>query len=88
MRVQWDPERSLQLSPLPHRSLQVGLSGEAVNHFVDEWTVAITDATATVRAIHGLVRAHQDAAASAMLPAERPYPIPVEVAPAIGATAA
>jgi hypothetical protein len=29
VRVQWDPERDLRLSPLPHRSLQLGLSGEA-----------------------------------------------------------
>jgi len=38
-RVQWDPERSLQLQALPYRSLQLGLSGEAVDRYVDEWTV-------------------------------------------------
>src|SRR4051812_44139847 len=30
VRVQWDPERSLTLRPLPHRAIQIGLSGEAV----------------------------------------------------------
>src|SRR6185436_8806180 len=49
-RVQWDPERSVQLGPLPYRSLQLGLSGEAVGRYVDEWTVAITDITPTCRA--------------------------------------
>jgi hypothetical protein len=29
VRVQWDPERSLHLKPLPHRSLQLGLTGDA-----------------------------------------------------------
>src|SRR5512142_345930 len=45
LRVQWDPERSLRLGPLPYRSLQVGLSGEAVDRYVEQWTTAITDVT-------------------------------------------
>lgn len=40
-RFQWDPERDLHLQPLPYRSLQLGLSGEAVRHYADEWTVSI-----------------------------------------------
>ena len=28
-RLQWDPGRNLRLRPLPHRSLQLGLAGEA-----------------------------------------------------------
>ncbi|MEV4635860.1 DUF4291 domain-containing protein [Actinoplanes sp. NPDC049548] len=70
VRVQWDPERSLQLTPLPYRSLQLGLSGEAVQRYVDEWTVAITDVTALARGI----AANRD---PALLPVERPYPDPV-----------
>jgi hypothetical protein len=42
VRVQWDPERSLHLKPLPYRSLQVGLSRDAVGRYVDEWTTAVT----------------------------------------------
>lgn len=57
VRVQWDPERSLRLQPLPHRSLQVGLSGEAVNRYVDEWTVAIRDVTPLARKIKSLLDA-------------------------------
>jgi len=37
VRLQWDPERSLRLQPLPYRSVQVGLSGEAVDRYVLEW---------------------------------------------------
>jgi len=40
VRVQWDPERSVQLQALRYRSLQLGLGGEAVDRFVDEWTAA------------------------------------------------
>lgn len=31
VRIQWDPERDLQLNPLPHRSIQIGLGGIAVD---------------------------------------------------------
>jgi hypothetical protein len=70
VRVQWDPERSIQLGVLPYRSLQLGLGGEAVPLYVDEWTVSITDVTDLARR----VQATRD---PALLPAERPYPDPV-----------
>ncbi|GAA3109690.1 DUF4291 domain-containing protein [Streptomyces rectiviolaceus] len=73
-RVQWDPERDLRLSPLPHRSLQLGLAGDAARRYADEWTVSITDVTEQARAIHNLVRENDLAAAESLLPAERPYP--------------
>jgi len=44
-RIQWDPERDLHLHALPYRSLQLGLAGEAVQRYADEWTVAISDVT-------------------------------------------
>ncbi|MCZ1009154.1 DUF4291 domain-containing protein [Streptomyces lydicus] len=75
-RVQWDPERDLRLRALPHRSLQLGLAGEASRRYADEWTVAITDVTPLAREIHELVRAGGMAAAAALLPEERPYPAP------------
>jgi hypothetical protein len=86
VRVQWDPERSLRLRALPHRSLQVGLSGEAVDRYITDWTVALTDATPSVRAIHDLVRAGDEQAASALLPSERPYPLAARIATIIAAS--
>ena len=74
VRVQWDPERSLRLAPLPYRSLQVGLSGEAVSRYVDTWTVAITDVTPVAREIRDRLRAGDEEGAAALLPVERPYP--------------
>lgn len=56
-RVQWDPERDLHLNALPHRSLQLGLSGEAARRYADEWLVSVTDVTPLAHEIHALVRA-------------------------------
>jgi hypothetical protein len=85
VRVQWDPERSLRLGVLPYRSLQVGLSGEAVDRYVDEWIVGLTDLTPTVRTIHELLRAGDEPAATALLPTERRYPLPPQIAATIDA---
>ncbi|WP_407286985.1 DUF4291 domain-containing protein [Streptomyces sp. BP-8] len=76
VRVQWDPERDLRLRPLPFRSLQLGLAGEASRRYADEWTVAITDVTALAHEVHARVRSGDLAAAAALLPEERPYPAP------------
>ncbi|MFF8477270.1 DUF4291 domain-containing protein [Streptomyces sp. NPDC015414] len=78
-RVQWDPERDLRLQPLDHRSLQLGLTGEAARLYADEWTVSITDVTALARTVRAHVRnGHLDAARQ-LLPSERPYPVDEEI---------
>lgn len=86
VRVQWDPERDLHLNPLPHRSLQLGLTGEAARRYADEWTVSIRDVTPLARQVHELVRAGRTDAATALLPCESPYPtrtvpVPMRVGP-------
>ncbi len=73
-RVQWDPERDLHLQPLPHRSLQLGLTGEAAERYADEWIVSINDVSALAHAIHAHVRNGALDAARRLLPAEHPYP--------------
>ncbi|MFD3836164.1 DUF4291 domain-containing protein [Streptomyces sp. NPDC058642] len=73
-RVQWDPERDLHLRPLPHRALQLGLSGEAVRRYADEWTVGIRDVTPLAREIHARVRHGDLDSAARLLPAELPFP--------------
>ncbi|MER5178536.1 DUF4291 domain-containing protein [Streptomyces sp. NPDC002896] len=78
-RVQWDPERDLHLRPLPYRSLQLGLSGEAAHRYADEWTVGITDVTPLARAVHARVREGDLSGAAELLPVERPYPADEEL---------
>ncbi|MFD5032120.1 DUF4291 domain-containing protein [Streptomyces sp. NPDC058405] len=85
-RVQWDPERDLYLRPLPHRSLQLGLSGEAARRYADEWTVSVTDVTPLAHRIHALVREGDLTTATQLLPEEPPYPpedtLPTHLRPA------
>ncbi|MFI5793904.1 DUF4291 domain-containing protein [Streptomyces sp. NPDC051677] len=78
-RVQWDPERDLRLRPLPYRSLQLGLSGEAARRYADEWTVAVRDVTPLAHEIHTLVSSGDLDSAVRLLPPERPYPIGEEL---------
>lgn len=88
VRVQWDPERSIRLGELPHRSLQVGLSGEAVERYVDEWLVTLTDVTEMVRAIRNLLDRGDETAATSLLPDERAYRLPTRIAAVVGACTA
>jgi hypothetical protein len=77
-RVQWDPERDLHGRPLAHRSLQLGLSGEASRGYADEWIVGIRDVTPLAHEVHGLVREGRLDAARALIPVERPYEVPAD----------
>ncbi len=81
VRVQWDPERDLDLNPLPWRSIQVGLGGATVRDYVERWVVDLTDVTDLA---HELGRSRPRDAAR--LPRERPYPLPCGIASRLGAT--
>lgn len=75
VRVQWDPERDWHLNAIEGvRAIQIGLSGEAVKHYVNEWIVNIADMTTMARKL-------AEAAPTGLLPQdapalfERPYPL-------------
>ena len=85
VRVQWDPDRSLAGERLARRAIQVGLSGEAVHRYCDEWIGSITDITPTVREVGSLVRAGRIANAARLLPAERTYPLSPALTRRVGA---
>lgn len=86
MRVQWDPERSLHLDPLPWRTIQVGLSGTTAHRYVSQWITDITDITQTAHELRRLLHEGDAAAAQHQLRVEKPYPLPPATAKAIGAT--
>jgi hypothetical protein len=86
VRVQWDPERSLRLERLDHRAIQIGLTGTAVHSYVGEWIVTIADVTPLAHELAALVAAADLDAARALLPAERPYPLPAALAQIVGAS--
>lgn len=74
VRVQWDPERDLLLRAKAYRTIQIGLSKEAVELYVETWTKHITDVTQLAHEIHALVKNREFERASELLPMERPYP--------------
>lgn len=79
VRVQWDPERDNAIREIPGiRSIQIGLSGQAVEKYVNEWIVAIKDLTSLAKAQGGgevnVEWPEKD---------ERPYPLPPAIAAGI-----
>jgi hypothetical protein len=85
VRVQWDPEKSIHLQPLPYRSIQIGIAGIAVSHYINDWIISIENLSPLATEIHQLLRSGNDAAAQALLPIETQYPLPSEIAAIIGA---
>lgn len=85
VRIQWDPERNIDLLPLPYRTIQIGLSGEAVQKYIIEWIVNIVDLTSFVKRLYGLI-AHSNSTEHicAELPIEREYPLPLATARKLG----
>jgi hypothetical protein len=84
VRIQWDPEKTLKLEPLPWRSIQIGIGGEAVDAYVNEWIVAIEDVTERARRIEALVADGDLEQAESLRPVEKPYPVSAEIAARIG----
>jgi hypothetical protein len=80
VRIQWDPERTLQLGALPYRTIQVGLSGEAVDAYVQEWIMGIEDVTSLCKEVEAAVRSGDRDRAERLAPAEVPYPLPDSIA--------
>lgn len=73
VRIQWDPERDIHLEKLPYRSIQIGLSGIAVEKYINEWIVSITDITLLCKKIHSLIPENLEEAIN-QLPKERLFP--------------
>lgn len=84
VRVQWDPERTIQLESLPWRTIQVGLGGVAVAAYVDSWIARIEDLTELVAEIESLLTVGDLVGAEKLRPIERPYPLSKEIADRVG----
>ncbi len=70
VRIQWDPERDIYMNKLEYRSLQIGLSGIAVEKYISEWIVSIEDITPFCKQIHSLISINSEEAIK-NLPPER-----------------
>lgn len=84
VRIQWDPEKDINLNALPYRSIQIGLSGIAVERYISDWIFEIQDITTKCRHINSLMLNGEMESAKAMLPIEAIYPLPEEIAAKIG----
>ncbi|GAA1370704.1 DUF4291 domain-containing protein [Streptomyces beijiangensis] len=85
VRIQWDPDRSMTLNPLEYRAIQVGLSGESVKRYVEEWITGITDITPLVHSIRSDIRAGDVREAARKLPDEVHYPLSDALRQRVGA---
>ncbi len=83
VRVQWDPEKDLLLRPLNYKSVQIGLSGTAVDQYLNDWIVGITDITENCKNIHQLILENKPEEATKMLPVEKRYILPADIAATI-----
>ncbi|WP_248765676.1 DUF4291 domain-containing protein [Pseudomonas protegens] len=79
VRIQWDPERDLYLRPQEHRAIQIGLSKEAVQLYVNQWIQRVTDITPLAHSIYRLMQEGDLEGASRLLPQEREYSREVDV---------
>jgi Domain of unknown function (DUF4291) len=86
VRIQWDPERDLLLQSKAWRAIQVGLSGKAVEAYLDQWIIRIEDVTDLARRTHALVTGNDMVAAQRELAPELPYPLASDIAKRIGCT--
>jgi uncharacterized protein DUF4291 len=80
VRIQWDPERDWRLTAMENvRTIQIGLSGEAVRRYVNDWIVNIEDVTSLAHSLQRL-------APGEVAPTNRPdhlesfYPLKADVA--------
>ena len=48
VRCQWDPDRDIYGNPIGRRAIQLGIKGETVKKYINEWIVNITDITEEV----------------------------------------
>ena len=83
-RIQWDPEKDIHLQNLNYRSIQIGLTGIAVQHYVNDWIASLEDITQRCKQMHSLVLDKKTEEAKALLPLENVYPLSDELKKVIG----
>lgn len=74
VRIQWDPERDIRLNRKEQRTIQIGLSQQAVDLFVNHWTENIIDLTSLAHKIYEHIKKSEIDEARNLLPLENTYP--------------
>ena len=71
VRCQWDPDRDICGNPIGRRAIQLGIKGETVKKYVNEWIVNITDVTDKVIEMRNSIQ--NGTFSEVMLPEEKKY---------------
>jgi hypothetical protein len=85
VRIQWDPERNIILEPLEYRAIQIGLSGIAVEKYIQSWIVQIEDITPLCKNSRQFIIDGKINQVKEMIPEEKIYTLPNNIAYKIGA---
>ncbi len=72
VRCQWDPNRNIYGHPLEDRAIQLGIKGEMVKKYVNEWIVNITDVTDFCKDLY--TKRNKKEKIEHLLPIEKEYP--------------
>lgn len=75
VRYQWDPEREPSGAKNGLRAIQLGLRGEALRRFVEDWIIRVDDATELAHQVGAVARARVHGMRLPSLPLEREYPV-------------
>jgi hypothetical protein len=73
VRLQWDPDHDPSGQPLVRRAIQLGLRGDILRQYAQEWILHIEDFSAFVQ--EQRANATSDMYAHLLLPKERVYPV-------------
>ena len=71
VRCQWDPDRDIYGNPIGRRAIQLGINGETVRKYVNEWIVNITDITDKVIKMRNSIQ--NRTFSESVLPQEKKY---------------
>jgi hypothetical protein len=82
VRLQWDPDHDPRGNPLERRALQLGLRGQALRSYANDWTVDIDDITDFVH--EQAIVAASPKSDELVTPIEELYPVTRQVAVRIG----
>jgi len=72
VRLQWDPDHLPNGHPTERRAVQLGLRGDALRSFSDDWVFAIEDVTEFVHQQHAVLQ--RERAEALVTPTEQVYP--------------
>lgn len=84
VRIQWDPDRDIYSQPLEYRTIQIGLSREAVELYAYKWIQNIEDISKFVSDVNSLIQNNQINESIRLLPKEIKYTIPPQIKKLIG----